>query len=60
MTSQQIKTRFADAVSLLAMCEHLLEDPYVQERHWELVDLKHRVQGFMDHYRQHLAEGGAA
>lgn len=60
MTSQQIQAKLADAVSLLATCEHLLEDPYAQERHWELVDLKSRVQGFMDHYRQHLAEGGAA
>ncbi len=48
MTSHQLRTKLQDAVDILALCEDLLDDPYSQERHWELVDLKHRVIGFLD------------
>lgn len=58
MTSQQLKAKLADAVGIIADCERYLEDPYSQERHWELVDLKHRAQDFMDLYRDEQREGG--
>ena len=58
MTSQQARAKLAQAVSIIADCERFLEDPYAQERHWELVDLKHRAQDFMDLYRDELRDGG--
>lgn len=57
MTSHQLRTKLQDAVDILALCEDLLDDPYSQERHWELVDLKHRVIGFLDLHRQTIADG---
>lgn len=59
MTSHQINAKLAEAVAIIADCERLLEDPYAQERHWELVSLKHRTQDFMDLHRQDVQEGGA-
>ena len=58
MTSHQIQAQLAQAVSIIADCERHLEDPYAQERHWELVHLKQRTQDFMDLHRDALREGG--
>lgn len=58
MTSQQIKAKLDSAIEIIADCERYLEDPYAQERHWELVHLKHRTRDFMDLHRDELREGG--
>lgn len=58
MTSRQIETKLAAALAIIAACEQYLEDPYAQERHWELVDLRNRARGFMDLHRDELREGG--
>ncbi len=58
MTSHQLQAKLEQAVSIIADCERYLDDPFTQERHWELVDLKHRAQGFMDLHRDQLRDGG--
>ena len=58
MTSHQLQAKLEQAVSIIADCERYLDDPYTQERHWELVHLKHRAQGFMDLHRDQLRDGG--
>ena len=58
MTSQQIRAKLAAAIAIIADCESYLEDPYAQERHWELVHLKNRASDFMDLHRYHQREGG--
>ena len=58
MTSHQLQAKLDKAVSIIADCERFLEDPYAQERHWELVDLKIRAQDFMDLHRDLMREGG--
>lgn len=58
MTSHQLQTKLEQAVSIIADCERYLDDPFTQERHWELVDLKHRAQGFMDLHRDQMRDGG--
>jgi hypothetical protein len=59
MTSYQLERKLAQAIDLIADCERYLEDPYAQERHWELVHLKDRARDFMDLHRDQLREGGA-
>ena len=58
MTSHQVQAKLEQAVSIIAECERFLEDPYAQERHWELVHLRHRTQDFMDLHRDEIEEGG--
>lgn len=55
MTSPS-KASLAAAVELLDECERFLENPYAQERHWELVELRNRVQDFMEN--NHVSGGG--
>ncbi len=47
MTSRQIRASLAEATSFIAECARLLEDPYAQDRGWDLVNLKHRAQDFL-------------
>lgn len=58
MTSLHLKAKLERAVSILEDCERLLDDPYVQERHWELIRLRQRTQDFMDTHRDYVREGG--
>jgi hypothetical protein len=60
MTSQQLRARFDEAVSIIGECERLLEDPDAAARGWDIVCLQFRVRGFMDLYRDALREGGPA
>jgi hypothetical protein len=58
MTSQQLRTRLASAVDIIALCERVLEDPNKAQRRGIAEDARHAVFHFMDLYRQELADGG--
>lgn len=47
MTSRQIRASLTEATAIIAECARLLEDPYAQDRNWDLVHLKHRAQDFL-------------
>lgn len=47
MTSRQIRASLTEATAFIADCARVLEDPYAEDRAWDLVDLKHRAQDFL-------------
>lgn len=57
MTSQQLKSRLAQAVAIFEDLEYFLQDP---QDGWKADDLKNRVADFMDLHRQEQREGGVA
>lgn len=58
MTSQQLKTKLEEAVSIIAQCERLLDGPHAAAEGWEIVCLQNRVRDFMDLHRAELRDGG--
>lgn len=60
MTSQQLKAKLQEAVSMIEECERLFEGPEASLDSWDAVALKDRVRDFMDLHRDELREGGVA
>lgn len=58
MTSQQIKARLERAVTIIAMCERVFEDPDRAHSADENRDAVREVRHFMDTHRQAQREGG--
>lgn len=57
MTSQQLRQRLNAAISIIADCERLMDDPHATADSWEAVFLGNRAKDFMDLHRQSIAEG---
>lgn len=58
MTSQQIKSRLAEAIAVIADCERYLETIDCAATGWHGIALHDRVVDFMMLHRQEQRDGG--